>query len=79
MVPSTSQVTVVGEAPLTVAVKVCVWPVVSPTRLGLMVTLTLPVDCPAMVMVVTAILEESATDAAVSVIAGDDGTLAGAV
>ena len=76
---STSQVTEVFVLPETVAVNVWLCPLVRPTRLGLTVTETPPVDCVVTVIVVVADLVESATDLAVSVTVAGAGTVPGAV
>ena len=69
----------VSEFPVTVAVNVWVWPVVRPTRTGLTLTETEPVDGAVMLMVSAAVFVESATDVAVTVTAAGEGKLAGAV
>jgi hypothetical protein len=73
---STSHVTAVFALPPTVAAKVCVWPVVSPARLGLTLTVT---GTDVMVMVTAVVLAVSATDCAVSVTVGGAGGVPGAV
>ena len=79
VIESTSQTTAVLLLPVTVAVKVCCWRVVSAARFGLMVTFTDPVMTEVIVNVAVALLVVSATDLAVSVTVAGFGTLAGAV
>jgi hypothetical protein len=79
LIESTSQTTAVLLTPVTVAVKVCCWRVVSAARFGLMLTFTDPLMTAVIVNVAEAVLVVSATDFAVNVIVAGFGTLAGPV
>jgi len=76
---STAHVTVVVVVPVTEAVNVWAWPVVSASRTGLMVTATPVVTAVVIVRVAEAVLVGSVTDVAVAVTVAGVGTLAGAV
>src|SRR4029077_13031628 len=76
---STSQCTVVTELPATVAVKVCVWPVVRATRTGETLTVTEPVAGAVMVIVAEAAFVPSFKEVAVAVTTAGVGAVAGAV